>query len=455
MIYEDKDAASGDDHRVLIVTPAFGSMPEPRPQQLITGDRAIKVLDTASSAALQAAGVKVATVSKKTYDELVAELTPEDFAGLDPNTGVLKPEFMPNYLSQSAINALNLLDINHTVASQYLPSWLTQQGIQNTIASSSAVQFDTDADGTPVVLGGTVSGGTSVTYSGTITGGTVSAGTLHGDLITGTLGQIATVESSTTLYDNQSTTPGAPASAKTKVYVNSNSRLSWLDATGALYTAKSLRTVTSLPAGPASQLGDEVIVAATGEHRIYKGSTIGWVLASPLSVADVAARDALTNLYPGMRVYVVSSGQTHEYRSDSVWHGSKSVFITGGGAQGVSSVNDTNFRTWSITNIADPGYPYRVRGRVSFEVASLSAYGRVEVWQSIADYSTGKNGVTFAVDFLDIPAMPYRHFHLAPVTNFDITGAKTVVVSWRALSNYTNTYSGNYQAYCDWEVVPV
>lgn len=440
---------------MLIVTPAVGSVPEPRPQQLITGDRALQLLDDASSTALQAAGVKVATVSKASYDSLVGTLTPEVFAGLDPLTGKLIDGVIPDRLSTAAINALNLLDINGTVATNYLPSYLTPGGIASTIASSSAVQIVNDPDGTPVVLGASPTSTGAQTFTGTVTAPTLTAGTTHGDLITGTLGQITTVEVSSLIYD-LGAQPGTPTAGSVKVWGNSSSRLNWLDSSGTVYLMGNKRVVTTLPTAPNSQLGDEVIISATGEHRIYKGVTLGWRLASPLQVADIAARDALINLYPGMRVFVSAGiGQDHVYRADNKWHGTQPYFVPGGAITNNSSVNDTNFRTWSVTTVSDPGYPYRLTGRISLEIAQLAATkSRTEVWVSVADAATGLNQVSFLVSYKS-NADTYNKYDLAPITSLDLTGAKKVTVTWRCTANNTNSYSTNYQAYQDWQVVPV
>jgi hypothetical protein len=439
---------------VLIVTPAVGSMPEPRPQQLITGDRALQLLDTASSVALQAAGVKVATVSLKSYQNLVNTLTPEVFVGLDPVTGKLSDDIIPDRLSAAAINGLDVLGPDNKIISTYLPNYLTPGGINDTIASSSTVQFTVDGDGTPVVLGLAPPSSVNQTFTGTVQAGTTVAGTAHGDLITGTLGQIFTMESSLQLFDNQSVTPGPAGNGQTKLYGNVASRLVWQDASGQVFNVGNKRVVTSLPTALNSSLGDEVIIAATGEHRIYKGSTIGWVLASPLVVADITARNALTNLYPGMRVYVNSSNQEHVYKSDLAWHGTQNVFISGGSVQLTQNVNDTNFRTWNQTNIADPGYKYRLFGRVGMEVVQKNPTSRIEVWVNAADFGTGANPRSFDIAYWD-SADSYRHFALAPMTNFDLTGAKSVLITWRCTGNYANAYSGNYQSYNDWMVVPV
>lgn len=436
------------------MTPAIGSMPEPRPQQLITGDRALQLLDTQSSAALQAAGVKVATVSLASYNNLVATLTPEVFAGLDPATGKLLDGVMPDRLSVAAINSIDTLGTDNKIGQQYLPDYLTPGGINNLIASSSQVQFATDPDGTPIVLGLTPTNPLNQTFTGTVSAGTHSAGTVHGDLITGTLAQITTVEQAMTLFDNQSVLPGNPGVGQTKFYATGTSRLTWLDNSGTAFLVGNKRIVTSLPTALNSQLGDECIISATGEHRIYKGATIGWVLASPLQVANVAARDAIVAPYPGMRVFVVGSGQDHVYKSDSAWHGTIPVFLAGGTPQLTQSVNDTNFRTWNLTNISDPGYKYRLFGRVGLEIVQKNATSRVEVWVSAADYGTGANGRTFDIAYWD-SSDSYRHFSMSPMTNFDLTGQKSVIITWRNTGNAANAYSGNYQAYNDWMLVPV
>lgn len=429
-------------------------MPEPRPQQLITGDRALQLLDTASSAALQQAGVKVATVSLVSYQNLVNTLTPEVFAGLDPVTGKLVDGVIPDRLSAAAISALNLLDVNGTVAQNYLPPYLTTNGLTSTIAGTSAVQLDTDPDGSPVILGSTPLS-SSLTFTGTVTAGTLTAGTTHGDVITGTYGQITTVESTSTILDNQSVAPGTPAAGAIKVYGNNNSRLSWLDSSGTVYLAANKRIVTTWPANVNSQLGDEAIISATGEHRIYKGSTLGWRLASPFQVADVATRNAITSPYTGMRVFVAAGvGQDHIYRADGVWHGTVPYFVTAGAVQSQNSVNDTNFRLRHTTDIPDPGYPYRVKGRMGFEVVQLGIHNRIEVWCSAADLATGLNPQTFHVSYID-PGPQDLHFDINPWSYFDITGGKKLIVSWRSLGNGSNAYSTNYQSYQDWQVVPV
>lgn len=430
-------------------------MPEPRPQQLITGDRAIMVLDTVSSAALQTSGVSLVTVSLATYNELVASLSPAVFPGLDLSTGLLKAEVMPAYLTPTAINELDVLDpLTNVVADSYLPTRLTTAGLTSLIESSVISQLDTDGDGTPVVIGGSLSGTpTDWAITGTFTAQTVTAGTTHGDVITGSLGTIDFLESQTVSLDSISE-PGAPASTAVKLWVSSANRLLWKTSTGANFAVKNIQTVTTLPDPGSASLGDEIIIAATGEHRVYKGATLGWRLASPLEVATVTARNALTNLYDGMRVFVASSGQDHIYRTtDSKWHGTKAVVQAGGTFQTWSGVNDTNFRTASVTTVTDPGYPYVVEGHLAMEVyTTANPNTRAEVWTTITN-TDGTGSLTFDIWYGDQGVA--KRCSTNPLLTVAQTGTKLITVAWRVPNaNSTNSHSTNYQYYNSYRILP-
>lgn len=430
-------------------------MPEPRPQQLITGDRAIMLLDTPSSAALQASGVKLATVSLATYNQLMNELTETAFPGLDPVTGLLKPEIMPSYLTATAIQSIDVLDpITNTIETQFLPSWLTNSGLTSLIESTATAQVDTDPDGTPVVVGNTLAATpTDWTITGTLTASTVSAGTSSSDMVIGTQGVISYLESDTLTIDTGAE-PGSPASTAIKLWGNSSNRLVWKDSTGANYTIRGIQTVTVLP-NSGMTLGDEVIIAATGEHRVYKGATLGWRLASPLTVPNIAARDALVSLYDGMRVYVSTSGQEMVYRSsDGLWHGTIQTIIPGGTFTPHSNVNDSNFRTASVTTIPDPGFPWVVEGHLAMEVATVALPStRAEVWTTIAN-TDGSSPFTFDVWYGDYPT--WKRCSTNPMLATTQTGSKIITVSWRIPNaNNSNSYAINYYYYNNYRVIPV
>lgn len=439
------------------MTPVPGSVPEPRPQQLITGDRAIAVLDTPSSAALQNAGVKLATVSLATYNELVATLVPFVFDGLDSN-GQLKPEVMPTYLSQASINAIDVLDpLTNIIETKFLPSYLTPGGLTSQIEATAMVEIDTDPDGTPVVVGNALaSAPTDLLITGTMTAGTLTAGTTHGDILTGTQGTITSLESTTIIVDGAAE-PGSPASGNVKLWVDTNNRLIWKDSAAVNRRVKNIQVVTSLPASNSSYLGDECIIAATGEHRIYKGASLGWRLASPLQVNDIAARNALSNVYDGMRVYVSAMGQDHVYRTaDTSWHGTQGSFVAGGAPQAVYGVNDTNFRTANLTNIADPGVPYRVRGFLELEITRNGSFApRCEVWTSIGDYGTGANAYTFDV-WYDQSNVQFSRVSTSALLNGNPrTGASAVIITWRMMANNADAFMNGYQWYNSYWIEPV
>lgn len=437
---------------MLIVTPVTGSMPEPRPQQLITGDRAIAVLDTASSSALQNAGVKLATVSLQTYTELVSSLTPYVFDGLDAN-GVLKPQVMPTYLSQAAIASIDVLDpTTNTILTQFLPSYLTTTGLTSLIATSSSTQITSDPDGTPVVIGGTNGNTTNWAITGTLTANTVTAGVTHGDVLTGTQGTINYLESNTLIIDGGSE-PAAPNAGNIKLWVDTNNRLVWKNNAATNFRVKNIQVVTSLPAANVSYIGDECIVAATGEHRIYKGASFGWRLASPLQVASVAARNALTNVYDGMRVYVSTLGQDCVWRSaDNTWHGTQGYFVDGAAMTPSSGINDTNFRTVSFTNIADPGFPYTVTSHLELEIARPGTKPRVEVWSSMGDYGTGANQYTFDIWYNE-NNQTFARCSTSGQTVKRI-GACAIIITARYLANGANGFINGYQYYNNYRVDP-
>lgn len=66
---------------------------------------------------------------------------------------------------------------------------------------------------------------------------------------------------------------------------------------------RPIQTVTAWPT-TGQQLGDEAIISATGEHRVWKGATLGWRLASDHSVPTTASLPAVATAYEGMEVYV-------------------------------------------------------------------------------------------------------------------------------------------------------
>jgi hypothetical protein len=447
---------------VIIVTPAAGSVPEPRPQALITGDRAVVLVSDGgvTTTALVKAGVQIVTTSLSVYNELTSALAPEVSTDVDPGTGYIKAALLPPYLSAAAINALNVLDTSNHVADAYLPDRLSSASITALIASTSATQLDTDPDGTPVVLGNGVPGGTSATYTGTLTGATVNAGTLHGDVFTANVATIQANEVGTQLFDNQSVAPGTPAVGKITMYSDANSRPNFKDSLGTTYLVGNKRIVTAFPT-TGMQLGDEAILSATGEHRIYKGATLGWRLASPHTVGSLADRNALA-AYEGMRVYAdFGVAQEHVYTGGQ-WRGTKAYPVQGGPVRYNQHVNDTNFRRWNETAITDPGYQYFLSGRLTLEVVQLGTRNRAEVWVSVCDQVTGANSHLIHQSYDDYwnGSGPndnrYCRFDAAPMTPAGQVqaGNRLICVDWRVATNNANAYSGAYQAYNDWLVIP-
>lgn len=451
---------------MLIVTPAVGSVPEPRPQALITGDRAIQVLDTVSSTALQNAGIKKATVSLTTYTSLITNLIPEVFDGLDPATGQLKDDYLPSRLSPAAINALNVTGLDGKVASQFLPDYLTPSGISTLLGASSTAVIDTDPDGTPVVIGGNPSS-TDATYTGTVTAATLTAGTTHGDLITGTISTISAMTSNEQTLTLTTTEPGAPLSTGLKVYADTNGRVVYKDSASILRRASTIRTVTTLPSAGESFLGDQCIVSATGEHRIYKGATLGWRLASQLVVNTKTDRDALTGLYSGMTVYCTFGvPMDHVYKGDSAWHGTKTYLLPGAPTYTwypTTAINDTNSYIHSTWNVTDPGFAYFLQGKAHVCFYHSNVIGQVNVDIATYDSGTTNNKKALATNFYQIygnAATPGGRFVNAianPQSGVSEIGSRDIKVffsnQFANSGTFTNsTYPGQSQS---WVVVPL
>src|SRR3954447_17453196 len=127
-------------------------MAEPRPQYLVTGDRAVSILDASSSAALQANGVKLTTLSLPTFEKLIDELIPSQ-PEIDPETGKFLPAYMPDYLTEAAISELDLLyPTTHQVEEQFIPTRLSQTAINAMVLAQNSTVVETDPDGYPVVV---------------------------------------------------------------------------------------------------------------------------------------------------------------------------------------------------------------------------------------------------------------------------------------------------------------
>ena len=418
---------------MLLITPNSG--PLPRPIYLLTGDRATKVLDATSSAALQAKGVNLATLSLSNFNALISTLVPPTVPGIDPVTGKLTDKTMPDYLSVAAINALNLLDPNtHQVEEQFIPDRLSQTSINAMVLAQNSTVVDTDPDGYPVVVGGSDTT-TDFTVTGTLTAGTSTAATGHADILTAN--QFTTTYSESTSYvtDNQTTEPASPAIGKLRQYSDANGRVVWKDQEATLWRASSKRIVTSWPLAADSYLGDEAIDSNTGEHRIYLGTSKGWRLASPHEVSSLTERDALTNLYPGYRVYVTSGqDQIHVWQDDNKWHGTKSFRITGAPFSVYTNVNDTNWRRIGATTIVDPGYPYHVTSRVNMHIAG-NAKQLAYLWVQISDPNGTGNLQQFSRNFKAMPnggePAGYLTFPgIAGMTDQVQEGTRLVTVLW-------------------------
>lgn len=432
---------------MIIVTPPALSVPEPRPQALITGDRAVVLLSDngVTTSALVKAGVQIVTVSLSVYTELTTQLA-QTTTDIDPNTGLIKETLLPARLSAGAIAALNLLGSDSHILEQYLPARLSPANLTALMSSSGGTSSSSATITTATIATANVS---TLTVSGTAQ---IPSATISGSL-----------EAGPTTLRNQSSAPATPAATKAVLYTDANSRLTLKDSSGQAFLIGNKRIVTSWPASADSQLGDEAINATTGEHRIYQGATKGWRLASPFSVTSLADRNAITAPYNGMRVYCdFGVPQDHVY-DNGIWRGTKTFGVQGGWVRFNQNVNDTNFRRWNETPINDPGYPYLLSGRYSFEVVQQSnTMSRVEVWTTIVDQNTGANWQCIHQSYDDYWSGAgqnnnrFCHFDAAPMTGPGQvqTGNRTICIDWRLLYNNCNAYSGSYQAWNDWLVIP-
>lgn len=432
---------------MIIVTPPALSVPEPRPQALITGDRAVVLLSDngVTTSALVKAGVQIVTVSLSVYTELTTQLA-QVTTDIDPNTGLIKESLLPARLSAGAIAALNLLGSDSHILEQFLPTRLSPANLTALMSSSGGTSSSSATITTATIATANVS---TLTVSGTAQ---IPSATVSGSL-----------EAGPTTLRNQSAAPATPPASKTVLYTDANSRLNLTDSTGQAFLIGNKRIVTSWPAAASSQLGDEAINATTGEHRIYKGATKGWRLASPHTVTSLADRNSITAPYNGMRVYGdFGTPQDHVY-DNGIWRGTKSYIVAGGPVRYNQNVNDTNFRRWNETAINDPGYPYFVEGRVDLEVQTTNWNPRVEVWIALVDQVTGANWKLYEQGFFDpITVSGNNVFHgnarfaLKPMTPYNSpeTGNRLVTVDWRTMLNNANAYSGGYYAWCDYRVHP-
>jgi hypothetical protein len=441
---------------VIIVTPALG-WAEPRPHQLITGDRAIKLLDTTSSAALQKAGVKLATVSHSTYQKLVDELIPEVFEGLDPDTGKLKEEVLPSFLTAAAIDDVDLRGGDGRIEEQYLPTRLSATAINEQLAGLNSTKTETDPDGVPVILA-TDTGSNdndNWTVTGVATLNEVNASDLHVDLFDATVADIVALETDEHTFAEQSVTPGDPAVGKYKLYFDATQRPLYRGNAGIERRFATKRHVTSWPVDGQSYLGDEAINTVTGEHRVYLGASQGWRLASPFSVATLGVRDALTNLYDGYRVYCTFGVPQEHVWQDGAWHGTKTFVVAGNiPSSATSGVNDSNFRRYSTTTITDPGYAYYLHGHVQFRVNQNNQKHILDVWCSTVDTGTTNNLFTFAKWLEDDANRVTLHVNISPICATAQSGSKDVIVDWKVRGNSANAFTDNYQAAINWLVIP-
>lgn len=408
-------------------------MPEPRPQYLVSGDRATLILDSASSAALQANGVKLTTLSLETFTQLITDLVPEVMKGIGDD-GLFDPALMPPYLTQAAINELNLLDPNtDTVEEQFIPSRLSQSAINAMVNAQNSTIVETDPDGYPVVVGGSDTT-TDLNVSGNMSVGNLTAATGHADVFTANQATMGYTESAAFALDNQSVEPGSPAAGKLKLYSDINGRAIYKDQDAQLFRASSKRIVTAWPTAGNSQLGDEAIISATGEHRIYLGATKGWRLASPFQVSSLTDRDAVTNKYPGMRIFVaVGNEQDHVYGTDNKWHGTKSFRIPGATFATYDNVQDSGWRVIGNTSISDPGFQYHVTSQVNMHIQAFrpATLGYLFVYAANPD---GTNYDAFSQNFFPLSVnqaggfMPFTG--VIGMTKTPKSGPQNIVVMW-------------------------
>lgn len=430
---------------MIIVTPPAGSVPEPRPQALVTGDRAVVLVSDGgvTTTALVKAGVQIVTVSLAVYNEITSQLTPVT-TDVDPATGTLKTGLLPAYLSQAAISALNVLTSANVIDEKYLPSRLSPANLAALMSSS----------------GGTSSSSATSTVA-TIGTANITTATVSGSLsaVTATVSGNLEVDGVSTLKENAA--PATPAAGRIVSWADATNRVNWKDPNGQTFLVGNKRIVSGWPAD--AQLGDEAINATSGEHRIYLGAK-GWRLASPHEVTSLAERNALTNLYPGYRVYCAFGNPQDHVWDGQMWRGTKTYPVWGGPVRVNTKVNDTNWRRWHETPISDPGFEYFVFGRYTLEVVQQNMRGRVEVFVSICDQVTGKNGQVFHQSYYDAwnpqsgqNSNAFARFDAAPMTPgwMPQSGNRTVCIDWHTLTNNSNSYSGAFEGWVDWMVIPV
>jgi hypothetical protein len=441
---------------VIIVTPALG-WPEPRPHQLITGDRAIRLLDTTSSAALQKAGVKLATISHSSYSKLVDELVPEVFEGLDPDTGKLKVDVLPAHLTEAAIDDVDLRGGDGRIEEIYLPTRLSADAINDALAGLNSTKTEDDPDGTPVILA--TETGSNDNDNWTVTGvATINEAVMadaHADNMTITLLDVATAEVDTATFVEQSSTPGNPAAGKYKLYYDTNQRPVYRGNAGIERRFATKRIVTSWPVAGESYLGDEAIHSTTGEHRIYLGTTKGWRLASPFVVASPTELADIEDPYTGMTVFAAyGHEQDLVYKSDTFWHGTQSYMVPGPEFTSFTNINDNNFRRASTTVITDPGYPYLIQADLGLRIDVAGQKGSVDVWTSLVDTGTANNLYTFGKWFEVLGTKAVTRANVAPRTAEIQNGSRDVIVDWRVSLNSGRASSSNYYGVNNYLVIP-
>lgn len=432
---QDTNACSSDDRLVLIVTPKKGSVPEPRAQRLITGDRIVFIPDGTTSSALQKAGVKVAEISLAAYNALVATLTPETFEGLGVD-GKLIEDVIPTRLSVTAMNDIDIRGVDGKVEETYIPSRLS-------VASLNALLSGGSATGTTV----------NHTVTGTSTISTANIGTATVSTLNATTADVVSLESDRQTLVQQSSSPASPGAGLVLAYADGNGRVIFKDPAGIERRVGTKRIVTNWPPDSASYLGDEAINSTTGEHRIYLGATKGWRLASPFVVTSLADRDALANKYPGMRVFCdFGQAQDHVWRSDLAWHGTRTFLLPGVLSTPIpDGINDTNWRTFSKTTLTDPGYGYYLHGQVNIIPTVLGVQGIFDV-RSMHHKLDGTDNVTFNM-LREETTIKNKQLTAAPISGL-ITGDREITVVAASRVNRANWSLGNPYGSVNWMVVP-
>jgi hypothetical protein len=437
---------------VIIVTPAVG-WPEPRPQHLITGDRAVQVLDSVTSTALQKAGVKLVTISASSFSTLIAQLVPEVMDGLDPDTGKLEEAVIPDRLSPAALDDIDIRGSDGKVEEQYIPARLSQTNLTALLNGAIGTVVDFDPDGTPVILAG-AGVEDDLTVTGIATLGTVNMSDAHADNLTATILDVTTAEVDTQTFVAQSATPGNPAASKYKLYADNTGRLVYRRNDATVFRVGGKRIVSAWPAGSDSTIGDEAINSTTGEHRVYLGSTLGWRLATPFAVSTKTDRDAIASPYPGMEVFCsFGFAQNQIYKVDSEWHGTQNYVVAGGTVTTTGPLNDTNFHRWSTTSITDPGYDYHLHGVVALEIGVAGSLSRINVVTSV-----NNGGTPTQIDFWYHDGVQsglrWVRCNTTPMTLTPLSGAQSVTVDWQSTVTNSAASSTGYQSIQRYMVVP-